>query len=97
MLIAGAQKIEHYCVAAWGTARALAQALGIQSVNESMSRALDEGKDLDRQLTELAEGEILPELLADEDAREVLEEDADEEEQTLGRTRRTPGSDALPT
>jgi ferritin-like metal-binding protein YciE len=93
VLIAGAQKIEHYCVAAWGTARALAQALGIQSVNESMSRALDEGKDLDRQLTELAEGEILPELLADEDAKEVLEEDADEEEQTLGRSRRTPGSE----
>ncbi|HEY5755561.1 MAG TPA: DUF892 family protein, partial [Steroidobacter sp.] len=68
VLIAGAQKIEHYCVAAWGTARALAQALGIHPVTESMSRALDEGRDLDRHLTELAEGEILPELLADEDA-----------------------------
>ena len=93
VLIAGAQKIEHYCVAAWGTARALAHALGIQSVTESMSRALDEGKDLDRQLTELAEGEILPRLLADEDADVALEEEADEEDRALGRTRRSSGSE----
>jgi ferritin-like metal-binding protein YciE len=65
VVIAGAQKIEHYCIAAWGTSRALAEALGIQSVTESMSRALDEGRDLDRQLTELAKGEILPGLVAD--------------------------------
>lgn len=93
VLIAGARKIELYCVAAWGTARALAQALGIKSVNETMSRALDEGRDLDRQLTELAEGEILPELLADEDAEDALEEDEDEEQQILGRPRRTSGSE----
>ncbi|MBL8270566.1 ferritin-like domain-containing protein [Steroidobacter sp.] len=63
VLIAGVQKVEHYCMAAWGTSRALAQALGIESVAETMGRALDEGRDLDRQLTELAEQEILPKLL----------------------------------
>lgn len=92
VLIAGTQKIEHYCVAAWGTARALARALGVQSVTEVMSRALDEGRDLDRQLTELAEGEILPELLADEDAHEALDEDTDEE-QTVIRSRRSSGAE----
>lgn len=74
VLIAGIQKTEHYCIAAWGTSRALARALGIESVAETMGRVLDEGRDLDRQLTELAEQEILPELLADEDADEALED-----------------------
>ncbi len=94
VLIAGLQKTEHYCIAAWGTARTLAQATGIDAVTKSMSRALDEGKDLDRQLTELAEQEILPELLADENAEDVAEEESeDEEERTPRRSRRTSGTE----
>ena len=93
VLIAGIQKLEHYCIAAWGTSRALAEALGIQSVTESMTRVLDEGKDLDQQLTQLAEETILPDLLADEDAEEAIEDEEDEEEQTSKRSRRASGSE----
>ncbi|MBM0106783.1 DUF892 family protein [Steroidobacter sp. S1-65] len=92
VLIAGVQKLEHYCIAAWGTSRALAAALGIRSVTESMTRALDEGRDLDQQLTQLAEESILPNLLADEDADEAIEEE-DEVQQTPKRSRRSSSSE----
>ena len=63
VLIAGIQKTEHYCIAAWGTARSLAQALGQKATVRAMERALGEGKSLDEQLTRLAEQEITPSLL----------------------------------
>lgn len=66
VLIAGVQKAEHYCMAAWSTSRVLAQALHIDSVAETMGRAVDEGRDLDRQLTELAEQEVLPRWFANQ-------------------------------
>lgn len=94
VLIAGIQKTEHYCIAAWGTARALAESLRVESAAGFMSRVLDEGRDLDQQLTELAEYEILPELLADEDADDAVEEEeSDEEEQMPRRSRRVSGTE----
>jgi ferritin-like metal-binding protein YciE len=94
VLIAGIQKTEHYCIAAWGTSRALAQALGVESVVTSMERALKEGKTLDEQLTQLAEQEITPALLAEEDADDAVEEaDSEDEEQGSGRSRRGSGSE----
>lgn len=93
VLIAGVQKLEHYCIAAWGTSRAMAEALGIQSVTESMARALDEGRDLDQQLTQLAEESILPDLLADEEADEAIEDEEDEVAQTPKRSRRGASSE----
>jgi ferritin-like metal-binding protein YciE len=98
VLIAGLQKTEHYCIAAWGTSRALAEALGIKTVAKSMARVLDEGKQLDQQLTQLAEDEILSELLADEDADEAAEEegsdeDEDEEGKTSSGSKRRSGSE----
>src|SRR4051812_35173122 len=44
VLIAGIQKTEHYCIAAWGTAKSLAQACGLKSGAQAMERALKEGK-----------------------------------------------------
>lgn len=88
VLIGSLQKTEHYCMAAWGTVRALAETLEQQSIAEAMASALDEGKSLDQELTDLAEKEIIPALSeaaegegeegAEED--EELEEDEDEEE-----------------
>jgi ferritin-like metal-binding protein YciE len=74
-LIAAIQKTEHYCIAAWGTARSLAQALDQQDVVRAMEHALSEGKTLDEELTELAEGEITPALLAGESEEEEEEEE----------------------
>jgi ferritin-like metal-binding protein YciE len=82
VLIAAIQKTEHYCIAAWGTARSLAQAVGQQTTVEAMERALEEGKTLDQQLTELAEQEITPQLLSEESE----EEGEEEEEETSGRS-----------
>ena len=57
VLIAGLQKVEHYCIAAWGTARSMGRLLGEERVIQTMERVLDEGRDLDEQLTRLAEDE----------------------------------------
>jgi ferritin-like metal-binding protein YciE len=98
VLIAGIQKLEHYCIAAWGTSRSLAQAAGVASVVKSMERALKQGKQLDEQLTQLAEQEITPALMAEEDADEAAEEDEesdseDAEAQPKGRSTRRSGSE----
>ena len=68
VLIDGIQKTEHYCIAAWGTARSLAQALEQRNTVKAMERALKEGKSLDQQLTQLSEQEITPALLSMESA-----------------------------
>ena len=60
VLLAGIQKIEHYCIAAWGTARSLAQQQGEKTVVQLMERALKQGKEYDDQMTELAEREVNP-------------------------------------
>ncbi len=61
--IAAVQKLEHYCIAVWGEVRALAEEVGETELAELMSGALDEGKTLDSDLTDLAEGEINPEAI----------------------------------
>jgi ferritin-like metal-binding protein YciE len=66
VLIGAIQKTEHYCIAAWGTARSLAQAVGQKKAGQAMERALKEGSPFDEQLTELAEQEITPALLSGE-------------------------------
>ena len=59
-LIAGVQKLEHYCIAAWGTVRSLANEVGQQDLARGMQRALDDGYALDRELSNLAEGRVNP-------------------------------------
>jgi len=60
VILASLQKVEHYCIAAWGTARSLAQAQKEQPVVQLMERALKEGKQYDEQMTQLAEREVNP-------------------------------------
>jgi ferritin-like metal-binding protein YciE len=64
ILVGAVQKLEHYCIAAWGTSRAFAEALEIESAAQVMQRVLDEGRQLDEDLTQLAEEEINPAMLA---------------------------------
>ena len=70
VLIGSVQKTEHYCIAAWGTAKSLAQALDEKATVKAMERALEEGKSFDEELTRLAEEEITPTLLASEESEE---------------------------
>jgi Domain of unknown function (DUF892) len=51
-------------IAAWGTAKALAQAVGQKTATRAMERALKEGGPFDERLTKLAAEEITPALLA---------------------------------
>lgn len=75
VMLASMQKLEHYCIAAWGTARSLGQLLEAQSVVDLMERALEEGRRFDEELTELAESELNPAMLEqeDEDMQEAAE------------------------
>jgi len=63
VLLASLQKVEHYCIAAWGTAASMGRLMGHQSVVKTMEKVLDEGKQLDNELTELAEQEVNPAML----------------------------------
>ena len=53
-LIAAAQKVEHYEIAAYGTARAYAQMLGEHEVDSLLLQTLDEEGRTDQELTRIA-------------------------------------------
>jgi ferritin-like metal-binding protein YciE len=54
-LIAAAQKVEHYEMAAYGSVRAFAQQLNDLETAQRLQATLDEEGDADRTLTQLAE------------------------------------------
>jgi ferritin-like metal-binding protein YciE len=53
-LIGAAQKVEHYEIAAYGTARTQAELLGLHDVAALLEETLEEEKQTDEKLTELA-------------------------------------------
>jgi len=53
-IIADAQKIEHYEIAAYGTLHAYAVTLGEEKAEELMAMTLDEEKKIDTALTKIA-------------------------------------------
>lgn len=57
-LIGAAQRVEHYEIAAYGTARAHARQLGYLKAVELLSQTLEEEKETDRNLTHLAENRV---------------------------------------
>ncbi len=57
-LIGAAQRVEHYEMAGYGTARALAQKLGHDDVADILGETLEEEKATDAKLTELAEAAV---------------------------------------
>lgn len=54
-LISAAQKVEHYEIASYGTLRSLAQVLGLKEAVNLLQETLDEEKETDKILTEIAE------------------------------------------
>jgi ferritin-like metal-binding protein YciE len=65
-LIAAAQRVEHYEIAGYGTARTFARLLGHSEAEDLLQQTLDEEKETDERLTELAESEINVEAKAAE-------------------------------
>jgi ferritin-like metal-binding protein YciE len=59
-LIAAAQRVEHYEIAAYGTARCFAQHLSDEYAGELLGQTLDEEKSTDQQLTKIAEAAVNP-------------------------------------
>lgn len=57
-LIGAAQRLEHYEIAGYGTARAHARQLGYLKAVELLSQTLDEEKTADQALTRLAENRV---------------------------------------
>jgi ferritin-like metal-binding protein YciE len=58
-LIAAAQRVEHYEISAYGSARALAAHLGHDQAVELLQETLDEESAADEKLTEICEAEVL--------------------------------------
>jgi len=71
-LIGAAQRVEHYEIAAYGTARSFAETLGETKIADLLQETLDEEGETDKRLTALAEQ-------INEDANDADEEEDDEE------------------
>lgn len=59
-LIAAAQRVEHYEISAYGSARAIAEQLGLSSIAKLLDVNLEEESAADESLTEISVGAILP-------------------------------------
>lgn len=57
-LIGAAQRIEHYEISAYGTARAHARQLGYVEAVKLLTQTLDEEKDADEKLTKIAQNKV---------------------------------------
>jgi ferritin-like metal-binding protein YciE len=80
VLITGAQKVEHYEMASYGTARTYAQVLGEQQVARLLQQTLKEEKAADQTLTNIAESSV------NEDAAEEFQSQSSSEEGPLLRS-----------
>jgi hypothetical protein len=53
-LIASAQKVEHYEIATYGTLATFAEVLGLEDAKDLLGQTLDEEKEADEKLTQIA-------------------------------------------
>ncbi len=74
MLIGAAQRVEHYEVAAYGTAKAIAEKLGFEDAVELLEETLNEESAADEKLTEVAES-LYDTFDTDADAEDDVEDD----------------------
>jgi ferritin-like metal-binding protein YciE len=86
-IIAAAQRVEHYEIAGYGTARTFANLLGEREAASLLEQTLDEEKETDAKLTELAEG---INVAAERGEGEEIEEES--EKQSTKSKRRKPAA-----
>ena len=77
-LIGAAQRVEHYEIAAYGTVRAMAEQLGENEAVDLLSKTLQEEKDTDVKLSDIAD-------------KLTFEEDGDDEAAETPKTRSSKG------
>ena len=85
-IIASAQRVEHYEIAAYGSTHAFAMLMGHTEIADLLEMTLNEEKAADAHLTEIAQGEVnqaAPGM--DEEEGESGEDEADEEDAAPGR------------
>ena len=78
-LIGAAQRVEHYEVAAYGTAKAIAEKLDLSEVADLLNQTLEEEAEADRKLSDVAESLYAEVSMGNEEDMEG--EDMDEEEE----------------
>jgi ferritin-like metal-binding protein YciE len=62
-IIAAANRVEHYEIAAYGSARTFAQILGLNEAASLLEQTLQEERNADRKLTQIAESMVNDEAL----------------------------------
>ena len=72
LIVASAQRIEHYEISGYRTARAMAQALNRPEIVELLNATLQEEGDADKKLTTVVYDSVYPNAPADEDAAERM-------------------------
>lgn len=77
LIIGAAQRVEHYEISAYGTARTIAEKLGLSNAVELLQETLDEEEGADEKLSSISEGEVLNEAMSGE------EEEEDEDEKPM--------------
>jgi ferritin-like metal-binding protein YciE len=70
IMIAAAQKVEHYEIAAYGTMRTWANVLGHREIASILEDTLEEEKEADQKLTGIAEGFVNQAAAEDEEEEE---------------------------
>jgi ferritin-like metal-binding protein YciE len=93
-LISAAQKVEHYEMATYGALRDWAQLLGLNEAADLFQETLDEERDTDKVLTEIAQS-LNVEAMEGEDEEESEESEEGAEARAVGgRSTGSPGSSA---
>jgi ferritin-like metal-binding protein YciE len=82
-LIPAAQRVEHYEIAAYGTARTFADLLGEEEASKLLQQTLAEEKETDAKLTQIAE-KVNPEAMQGSSAAEQGEERPHRHAKTAG-------------
>ena len=73
-IIAGAQRVEHYEIASYGTVRAMAARLGLEEIADILEQTEEDEKEADAKLTEVADA-IYNSLGSVEEEEEIEEEE----------------------
>lgn len=80
-LIMGAQKAEHYEIASYGGLAQLARTMGQNEIADLLTETLEEEKETDELLTQIAENNINVEATEEEEGEEETDEESEEEEE----------------
>ncbi|HET9887321.1 MAG TPA: ferritin-like domain-containing protein [bacterium] len=93
-LIAAAQKVEHYEISAYGSARAFAELLGHERVAQLLEQTLDEESETNETLTRIAEETVNPAAMQGDGMQEYGNEEENESMQGRMQSQRNrmPGN-----